>query len=78
MIPPASPEDSSGFLPAGGNYQELQSYKKSEIIYDFTFRFCERFLSRGDRTNDQMVPPVPENKTSPKAARPPRPRRKWS
>ena len=49
-----SPED-SGFLPAGGNYQELKSYKKSEIIYDFTFRFCERFLNRGDRTIDQMV-----------------------
>ena len=55
MIPPDSPEDSSGFLPAGGNYQELQSYKKAEIIYDFTFRFCERFLNRGDRTIDQMV-----------------------
>jgi four helix bundle suffix protein len=48
-------EDSSGFLPAGGNYQDLQSYKKSEIIYDFTFRFCERHLKRGDRTIDQMV-----------------------
>ncbi len=55
MFPPASPEDSSGFLPAGGNYQELQSFKKPEIIYDFTFRFCERHLKRGDRTIDQMV-----------------------
>ena len=54
MIPPASPEE-SGFLPPGGNYQNLKSYKKSEIIYDFTFRFCERFLSRGDHTIDQMV-----------------------
>jgi four helix bundle suffix protein len=49
------PEDSPGFLPSGGNYQELLSYKKSEILYDFTFRFCERFLKRGDRTIDQMV-----------------------
>jgi four helix bundle suffix protein len=49
------PEDSPGFLPPGGNYQELLSYKKSEIIYDFTFRLCERFLKRGDRTIDQMV-----------------------
>lgn len=55
MIPPASPEGPSGFLPAGGNYQELLSYKKAEIIYDYTFRFCERFLNRGDRTIDQMV-----------------------
>src|SRR6478752_2988028 len=49
------PEDSTNFLPPGGNYQDLLSYKKSEIIYDFTFRFCERFLKRGDRTIDQMV-----------------------
>ena len=49
------PEDSPNFLPPGGNYQNLLSYKKSEIIYDFTFRFSERFLNRGDRTTDQMV-----------------------
>ncbi len=49
-----SPED-SGFLPKTGNYQELLSYRKAEIIYDFTFRFCEKFLTRGDRTIDQMV-----------------------
>ena len=53
MKPP--PEDPQGFLPPGGNYLELLSYKKSEVIYDFTFRFCERFLKRGDRTIDQMV-----------------------
>jgi four helix bundle suffix protein len=49
------PDDSTNFLPSGGNYQDLLSYKKSEIVYDFTFRFCERFLKRGDRTIDQMV-----------------------
>jgi len=49
---PAQPE---GFLPKGGNYRELLSYRKAEIIYDFTFRFCEKFLRRGDRTIDQMV-----------------------
>jgi four helix bundle suffix protein len=49
------PEDPSNFLPPGGNYQDLLSYKKSEIVYDITFRFCERFLKRGDRTIDQMV-----------------------
>jgi four helix bundle suffix protein len=50
---PADP--TKGFLLKGGNYQELLSYRKSEIIYDFTFRFCEKFLQRGDRTIDQMV-----------------------
>lgn len=49
------PEPTEGFLNPGGNYHELLSYKKSEVIYDFTFRFCERFLRIGDRTNDQMV-----------------------
>jgi four helix bundle suffix protein len=48
-----APDD--GFLPQTGNYQQLLSYKKAEVIYDFTFRFCDRFLSRGDRTIDQMV-----------------------
>ena len=33
----------------------MHSYQKAEVIYDLTFRFCERFLKRGDRTIDQMV-----------------------
>lgn len=45
----------SGFLPPHGNYQELRSYQKAEIVYDLTWRFCRRFLRRGDRTIDQMV-----------------------
>lgn len=48
-------QNPESFLPPGGNYQELLSYKKSEVIYDFTFRFCEKVLKRGDRTIDQMV-----------------------
>jgi four helix bundle suffix protein len=44
-----------GFLPQGGNYRELVSYRKAEVIYDFTHRFCGKFLKRGDRTIDQMV-----------------------
>ena len=48
-------DDQSGFLPPHGNYQELLSYQKAEVAYDVTFRFCERFLKRGDRTIDQMV-----------------------
>jgi four helix bundle suffix protein len=38
-----------------GNYQNLLSYEKAVVIYDLTFRFCERFLRKGDRTVDQMV-----------------------
>jgi four helix bundle suffix protein len=48
-------DDASRFLARTGNYRELLSYRKAEVIYDFTFRFCELFLKRGDRTIDQMV-----------------------
>ncbi len=43
------------FIPPHGNYRELLSYQKAEVIYDLTFRFCGRFLKKGDRTIDQMV-----------------------
>jgi four helix bundle suffix protein len=49
-----TPDDPS-FIPPHGNYAELLSYQKSEVVYDITFRFCQRFLTRGDRTIDQMV-----------------------
>ncbi|MDD5261090.1 MAG: four helix bundle suffix domain-containing protein [Methylacidiphilales bacterium] len=42
-------------LPPHGNYAELLSYQKAELVYDLTFRFCQRFLRKGDRTIDQMV-----------------------
>jgi four helix bundle suffix protein len=45
----------SSFLPPHGNYAELLSYQKAEIVYDLTYRFCLRFLAKGDRTVDQMV-----------------------
>ena len=45
----------SGFLPAHGNYRELKSFRKAEIIYDLTRCFCGRFVARGDRTADQMI-----------------------
>lgn len=48
-------KNESGFIPKHGNYPELLSYQKAEVIYDLTFRFCEKFLKRGDRTIDQMV-----------------------
>lgn len=43
------------FLPPHGNYAELLSFQKAEIVYDITFRFCHKFLSKGDRTVDQMI-----------------------
>jgi four helix bundle suffix protein len=46
---------SDGFLPAHGGYANLLSYRKAVIVYDATRCFCNRFLSRGDRTVDQMI-----------------------
>ncbi len=48
-------EKTTGFLPAHGNYEKLLSYRKAEIVYDLTYRFCKRFLQSRDRTVDQMV-----------------------
>ena len=38
-----------------GDYQTLLSYQKAEVVYDITFRFAHKFLSKGDRTVDQMI-----------------------
>ena len=50
MLPPDEP-----LLPPHGNYRELLSYQKAEVVYDITFRFAHTYLSRGDRTVDQMI-----------------------
>lgn len=38
-----------------GNYKKLLSYQKADVIYQITCYFCTHFLTRGDRTVDQMV-----------------------
>lgn len=38
-----------------GNYKELLTFKKATVIYDLTYHFANRYLSRGDRTVDQMI-----------------------
>ena len=42
-------------LPPRGDYQTLLSFQKAEVVYDITFRFAHKYLSRGDRTVDQMI-----------------------
>lgn len=51
----ASHNSQSSVIPPRGDYQTLLSYQKSDLVYQITFRFCERFLKKGDRTIDQMV-----------------------
>lgn len=43
------------FIPQKGYYRSLRVYQVSEIIYDITYVFVRRFLSKGDRTVDQML-----------------------
>lgn len=37
------------------DYKSLLSFQKAEVVYDITFRFAHKFLSKGDRTVDQMI-----------------------
>ena len=45
----------SPLIPPHGGYRELQSYQMSEIVYDATIVFCDRFIGLRSRTHDQMV-----------------------
>lgn len=50
-----SEKRNSKFIPISWNYDRLNVYQKSECIYDVTYHFANRFLSKGDRTIDQMI-----------------------
>jgi four helix bundle suffix protein len=52
---PQSSPSHPGFIPPHGGYEKLLAYRKSEIIYDATVRFCDRFIDKRSRTHDQMV-----------------------
>ena len=43
------------FIPPHGGYQNLLSYRKAEIVYDATVKFCAKQFNWRDRTVDQMV-----------------------
>lgn len=49
------PTDPNRILPPRGDYQTLLSFQKAEVVYDITFRFAHKYLSKGDRTIDQMI-----------------------
>jgi restriction system protein len=46
--------DPSTLRPHGG-YRRLRSFQVTEIIYDGTVAFCDRFIDKRSRTHDQMV-----------------------
>jgi len=49
------PNNKEGFIPTHGGYRNLITYQKSEVIYDGTIYFTNRFFKKYDRTIDQMV-----------------------
>ena len=51
----AEKQKSPQLIPPHGGYRDLQSYRMSEIVYDATVVFCDRFISMRSRTHDQMV-----------------------
>ncbi|WP_460596099.1 four helix bundle suffix domain-containing protein [Geomonas sp. Red276] len=42
-------------IPCHGGYRKLVSFQVAQVVYDFTVRFCDRFINRHSRTHDQMV-----------------------
>ncbi len=49
------PAPEERLIPPRGDYRTLLSFQKAEVVYDITFRFAHKYLSRGDRTVDQMI-----------------------
>lgn len=42
-------------IPTTANHKDLLSYRKSDVIFQITYYFCNKYLTRGDRTIDQMI-----------------------
>lgn len=50
------PNSTAGSLiPPHGGYRKLRNFQCAQLVYDGTVIFCERFLEKRSRTNDQMV-----------------------
>lgn len=44
-----------GFIPPHGDWAELLSYQRPEIVCGGTVYFCRCFLTKQDRTREQML-----------------------
>jgi hypothetical protein len=51
----ASLKSTAGILMNTRGYRNLRSFQITTVIYDATYRFCERFLDPRSRMSDQMV-----------------------
>jgi len=45
----------NNFIDPHGGFRSLKSYQMSEIVYEGTVVFCDRWIGRRSRTHDQMV-----------------------
>ena len=53
---PNTPSPKYQILKRQRPWREAYYYQKTEVLYQLTYRFCERFLpAHGDRTVDQMI-----------------------
>lgn len=48
-------KSSNSFIDPHGGFRNLKSYQMSEIVFDGTVQFCDRWIGRRSRTHDQMV-----------------------
>ena len=42
-------------IPKHGGYRRLKCFQVSQLVYDVTVRFCDRYIDKRSRTHDQMV-----------------------
>ncbi len=42
-------------IPKHGGYRKLKSFQVAQLVFDITVRFCDRYIDKRSRTNDQMV-----------------------
>ena len=47
--------DKDGFIPKHGGYENLITFQKADIVFLGTKYFCDKYVSKFDRTRDQMV-----------------------
>ncbi|EKD52265.1 MAG: DNA topoisomerase type IA Zn finger protein [uncultured bacterium] len=48
-------ESNNTLIPKYGGYRKLRSFQVSQLVYDGTVIFCNRFINKFSRTHDQMV-----------------------
>ena len=53
MPPPLHSNDP--LIPLHGGYRNLKTFQLSQLLYDVTVRFCDRYIDKRSRTHDQMV-----------------------